>query len=189
MYKPMCSEISRPHVTHPLLRSGGQWTKVFCSQWKYLYSLTFLCLRRGRKAPSCGEALCSELWQHVRRVLPEQRAVHAAGGHQRTPLQVRSGSVTASVCSLRSSCVITNCSSSFQVWQRLLWPQVWQGRAGHQANGRGADSSDCFLRWSAGRGSDGNSVPLLQMVRPAERTFRMFLLVLKATVICFLEAF
>lgn len=135
-----------------------------------------LCLRRGRKAPSCGEALRSELWQHVRRVLPEQRAVHAAGGHQRTPLQVRSGSATVRVCSLRSSCVITNCSSSFQVWQRLLRPQVWQDRAGRKADGRGADSSDCFLRRSAGSGSLRNSVPLLQMVRPSERAFRRFLL-------------
>lgn len=50
---------------------------------------------------------------------------------------------------------------AFQLRERLLRPQVWEGGAGHAADSRGADCPDCFLCRPADCGSGWSSVPLL----------------------------
>lgn len=123
-------------------------------------------LRSGRRAPSCGETVHTDVWQHFRQLLSEQWQVHAAGGHQRAPLQVRScvcECVSAGVIHVLSE--VTHWLFGLQVWQWLLRAQVWQHGAGGSANGRGADHPHCVLCESAAHWFGWNDVLLLQMVR------------------------
>lgn len=71
--------------------NSAKATQLQSFLWKGFQQLSCCwSFRAGRRAPSCGEAVSTELRKHVWQVLPKQWPVHAAGGHQRTPLQVRS---------------------------------------------------------------------------------------------------
>lgn len=127
------------------------------------------CCRAGRSTPSRGEADNAKLWQLVWELLLQQRPVHAACGHQWTPLQVRSCvCVCVCVCAPFSHNVLVLMTRLcvLQLWQGFLWTQVcWSGIC-QSTNRRNTDHCYHLLCVPANYRPGWSSVLLLQMVRP-----------------------
>lgn len=146
--------------------------ELYCkvgNEWKGLQVFFCLCSR----APPCGEAVNTAVWEHTWQLLHEQRPVHASGGHQWIPLQVRlcdCVSVWVCVFAAFKHHVWSGMTHLLvlQVWEGLLRPQMCPHGARHSANGRGADRCHYFLRQSADCRLGRSPVLLLQMVRPCK---------------------